>query len=202
MKKFLALLLLALLLASPLSARAQRLSVVPGDAVEARGTVPSNDVIEFINGHAILPGSPECPRVDWVRYVPSAERIAEIRYWMRRAIEYDLDHGILTSPFGVAVARHLITYIPAVRFYDRPMFGWYRNPNTGEPYWICAQGVGDFDGPRVAADNILRTERLACYEPVNWYLGAIGRSDLWDSAYTQSIENAVGSQLTGGWRTN
>ncbi len=154
-----------------------------------------------INGQPILPGSVECLGIAPVTYVPSPARVTEIRAWTERALRWDLDHGALVSPLGVTEALRLLQYLPAIRFYDRPTYNYSRHPN-GTWQWMCAQGFSGFDGPKVAADNPQRTERLTVFESVNFYVGLIGRLDLWDTTYIQTVENAVGSQLTGGWRTN
>lgn len=153
-----------------------------------------------LNGQVIHPGSVECVGIAPVTYVPSPARVTEIRVWTERSLRWDLDHGVLVSPLGVAEAKRLLQYLPAIRFYDKPTYNYSRRPD-GVWIWMCAQGFSGFDGPKVAADNPARTERLVCYESVNFYVGLIGRLDLWDTAYIQSIENAVGTQLTGGWGT-
>ncbi len=152
-----------------------------------------------INGQVIHPGSVECVGIAPVTYVPSPARVTEIKAWTERALRYDLTSGALVSPLGVDEAKRLLQYLPNVRFYDRPTYNFSRWPD-GTWVWACAQGFAGFDGPKVAADNPARTERLVCYETVNFFVGLINRTDLFDSPYVQSTENAVGSQLTGGWR--
>lgn len=155
--------------------------------------------LPVISSQVILEGSPECLGIAPVTYVPSTERVTEIRAWTERALRWDLDHGVLVSPLGVTEAKRLLQYLPAIRFYDKPTYNYSRWPD-GTWVWACAQGFSGFDGPKVAADNPQRTERLTCFEVVNFYVGLIGRTDLFDSSYVQGIENSVGSQLTGGWR--
>ena len=152
-----------------------------------------------LNGQVIHPGSVECVGIAPVTYVPSPARVTEIRAWTERALRYDLTSGALVSPLGVDEAKRLLQYLPAIRFYDRPTYNFSRWPD-GTWVWACAQGFAGFDGPKVAADDPARTERLTCFESVNFFVGLIGRTDLFDSSYVQGIENAVGSQLTGGWR--
>lgn len=162
-------------------------------------TVTWGQAVPVLNEQPILPGSVECVGIAPVTYVPSPARVTEIRAWTERALRYDLTSGALVSPLGVDEAKRLLQYLPNVRFYDRPTYNYSRWPD-GTWVWACAQGYSGFDGPRVAADNPARTERLVAFETANWFAGLIGRSDLWDSAWTQTIENAVGAQLTGGWR--
>lgn len=164
-------------------------------------TVALGQSVPVLNEQPILPGSVECVGIAPVTYVPSPARVTEIRAWTERALRWDVQNGVLVSPLGQAEALRLLQYLPAIRFYDRPTYNYSRHPN-GTWQWMCAQGFSGFDGPKVAADNPLRTERLVAFETANWFAGLIGRSDLWDTAWTQSIENAVGSQLTGGWRVN
>ncbi len=156
--------------------------------------------LPVISSQVILEGSPECVGIAPVTYVPSPARVAEIRAWTERALRWDVQQGVLVSPLGQAEALRLLQYLPNVRFYDKPTYNFSRHPN-GTWQWMCAQGYSGFDGPKVAADNPQRTERLVAFETANWFAGLIGRSDLWDTAWTQSIENAVGAQVTGGWRT-
>jgi len=200
MKKLLLLLLLALASCgtgrgvSTARAQAPVEMVLGGTATYTLG-----QAYPVLNGQPILPGSVECVGIAPVSYVPSPARVTEIRAWTERALRWDLDHGVLVSPLGVDEAKRLLQYLPAIRFYDKPTYNYSRWPD-GTWVWACAQGFAGFDGPKVAADNPQRTERLVCYETVNWYVGLVGRLDLWDGPYIQAIENAVGSQLTGGWR--
>ena len=152
-----------------------------------------------LNGQVIHPGSVECVGIAPVTYVPSPARVTEIRAWTERALRYDLTAGVLVSPLGVDEAKRLLQYLPNIRFYDKPTYNYSRHPN-GTWQWMCAQGFAGFDGPKIAADNPARTERLTCFESVNFFVGLIGRTDLFDSPYVQSTENAVGAQVTGGWR--
>lgn len=185
----------ALLLAAPAMAqRGQTLRVVPSMPIQWGETVP------VIGGYPVMPGSVECFGVAPVPYVPSFDRVTEIRYRTIQALTFDLQDGTLDAPIGKDAAIHLLGFIPAPRFYDKPLYGRYTCPG-GVACVICAQGISAFDGPKIAADDIRRTERLVCYESVNWFLSVIQRRDLWDSAYTQRIEDAVGAQVTGGWRT-
>jgi len=152
-----------------------------------------------LNGQVIHPGSVECVGIAPVTYVPSPARVTEIRAWTERALRWDVQNGVLVSPLGQAEALRLLQYLPAIRFYDRPTYNRSRWPD-GTWVWGCAQGFSGYDGPKVAADNPARTERLVCYESVNFYLGLIGLNAMWDTSYVQGIENAVGAQVTGGWR--
>ena len=169
------------------------LTVVPGSTVALGQAVP------VLNGQAILVGSPECVGIAPVTYAPSPARVTEIRAWTERALRYDLTSGALVSPLGVEEAKRLLQYLPHVRFYDKPTYNYSRHPD-GTWQWMCAQGFSGFDGPKVAADNPQRTERLVCYESVNFYLGLIGLEAMWDTSYVQGIENVVGAQLAGGWQ--
>lgn len=168
-------------------------------AIGGTATVTLGQSIPVLNGQPILPGSVECVGIAPVTYVPSPARVTEIRAWTERALRWDVQNGVLVSPLGQAEALRLLQYLPAIRFYDRPTYNRSRWPD-GTIRYACAQGFSGFDGPKVAADNPARTERLVCYESVNFWLGLVGRSDLWDTSYVQGIENAVGAQLTGGWR--
>lgn len=152
-----------------------------------------------LNGQVIHPGSVECTGIAPVSYVPSPARVTEIKAWTERALRWDVQQGVLVSPLGQAEALRLLQYLPAIRFYDRPTYNRSRWPD-GTIRYACAQGFSGFDGPKVAADNPQRTERLVTFELTNWFVGLVGRSDLWDGPYIQATENAVGSQLTGGWR--
>jgi len=169
------------------------LAVVPGASVTLGKCLP------VISSQVILEGSPECVGIAPVSYVPSPARVTEIRAWTERALRWDVQNGVLVSPLGKDEALRLLQYLPAIRFYDKPTYNYSRWPD-GTWVWACAQGYSGFDGPKVAADDPARTERLVAFELSNWFAGLIGRSDLWDSAWTQTIENAVGAQLTGGWR--
>ena len=173
---------------------AQPLMVVPGASVTWGEARP------VLNGQVILVGSPECVGIAPVTYVPSPARVTEIRAWTERALRYDLTSGALVSSLGVEEAKRLLQYLPAIRFYDKPTYNYSRWPD-GTWVWACAQGFSGFDGPKIAADNPLRTEKLCVHEPVNFYVGLIGRLDLWDTAYVTGIVDAVGAQVTGGWRT-
>ena len=155
--------------------------------------------LPVISSQVILEGSPECVGIAPVTYVPSPARVTEIRAWTERALRWDVQNGVLVSPLGQAEALRLLQYLPAIRFYDKPTYNYSRWPD-GTWVWACAQGFAGFDGPKVAADDPARTERLTCYESVNFYVGLIGRLDLWDTTYIQTVENSVGTQLTGGWR--
>jgi hypothetical protein len=180
--------------AAPLEVQAAPLEVVTGS------TVALGKVFPVINGQVVHEGSVECYGIAPVTYVPSPARVTEIRAWTERALRWDIDHGVLVSPLGVEEAKRLLKYLPHVRFYDKPTYNYSRWPD-GTWVWACAQGFSGYDGPKVAADNPQRTERLVCYESVNFFVGLIGRTDLFDSSYVQGIENAVGAQVAGGWRT-
>jgi len=186
--------LLAVAALVALAAGAQTMRVVPTMPVQWGVTVP------VLGGYPVMPGSVECFGVALPTYVPTFDRVTEIRYRTIQALTFDIQDGTLDAPIGKDAAIHILGFIPAPRFYDRPLYGHYTCPG-GVACTICAQGVSAFDGPKIAADDIRRTERLVCYESVNWVLSVIGRRDLWDSAYTQRIEDAVGTQVTGGWRT-
>ncbi|MFA6031109.1 MAG: hypothetical protein WC969_14735 [Elusimicrobiota bacterium] len=173
----------------------------PAPSVVTAMPVTVGQAAPVIGGHPVMPGSVECHGIAPVSYVPSVARVAEIRMWTDRALRWDVEHGVLVSPLGQAEALRLLGYLPAIRFYDRPHYGWYRYPD-GTPRWMCAQGVSADDGPQIAADDPTRTERLVCFETVNWYVGLIGLSKLWDGPYIQATENAVGSQVTGGWKSH
>lgn len=198
MKRLLVLPLL-LALAPCGTAGARTAKVAQPLAIGGTSTVTLGQSVPVLNGQVILFGSPECTGIAPVTYVPSPARVAEIRAWTERALRWDLDHGALVSPLGVDEAKRLLQYLPAIRFYDKPTYNRSRWPD-GTWVWACAQGFSGFDGPKVAADDPARTERLVCYESVNFFVGLIGRTDLFDTSYIQSIENAVGTQVTGGWR--
>ena len=168
-------------------------------AIGGTSTVMLGQSVPVINGQPILFGSPQCVGIAPVTYVPSPARVTEIRAWTERALRYDLTAGVLVSPLGVDEAKRLLQYLPAIRFYDRPTYNFSRWPD-GTWVWACAQGFAGFDGPKIAADDPQRTERLVAYELGNFFCGLINRTDLFDSPYVQSIENAVGAQVTGGWR--
>ncbi|MFZ2908004.1 MAG: hypothetical protein WA014_02560 [Minisyncoccia bacterium] len=198
MKKLLVLLLLALPALGTVMGVSTAMAQAPL-AIGGTSTVTLGQSVPIINEQPILPGSVECVGIAPVTYVPSPARVTEIRAWTERALRYDLTAGVLVSPLGVDEAKRLLQYLPNVRFYDRPTYNFSRWPD-GTWVWACAQGFSGFDGPKVAADDPARTERLTCFESVNFFVGLIGRTDLFDSPYVQSIENAVGAQVTGGWR--
>jgi len=176
-------------------------TMAPAPLVIAQGsTVALGKAVPVVGGHPVMPGSVECVGLAPVVYVPDVARLAEIHAWTARVISADLDSGVLTTPVPIAEAKRLLRYIPAPRFYDRPNYGLYRYPD-GTWKWGCAQGVSAYDGPQIAVDDPARTERLVCFERTNWYFGLIQRVDLWDSAATQRIEDLVGAQVAGGWRT-
>jgi len=169
-------------------------------AIGGTSTVALGKVFPVINGQVVHEGSVECTGLAPVSYVPSPARVTEIRSWTERALRWDLDHGVLVSPLGVTEAKRLLQYLPNIRFFDRPTYNYSRWPD-GTWVWACAQGFSGFDGPKVAADDPARTERLVVHETTNWFYGVIQRRDLWDSSATQATVDSVGTQLTGGWRT-
>ena len=198
MEKLLVLLLLAL--ASSGTGRGESTAMAQAPlAIGGTSTVTLGQSVPVLNGQVILVGSPECVGIAPVTYVPSPARVTEIRAWTERALRYDLTSGALVSPLGVDEAKRLLQYLPNVRFYDRPTYNFSRWPD-GTWVWACAQGFAGFDGPKVAADDPARTEKLVVHESTNFYVGLIGRLDLWDTAYVTGIVDAVGAQLTGGWR--
>ena len=200
MKKYLVLLLLALASCGTGGSVSKAMAQAPVEMIlGGTSTVALGKVFPVINGQVVHEGSVECLGIAPVSYVPSPARVTEIRAWTERALRWDVQQGVLVSPLGQAEALRLLQYLPAIRFYDRPTYNRSRWPD-GTWRTACAQGFSGFDGPKVAADDPQRTERLVCYESVNFFVGLIGRTDLFDSNYIQSIENAVGAQLTGGWR--
>ena len=198
MKKLALLLLLALAACGTVMGVSTAMAQAPL-AIGGTSTVTLGQSVPVLNGQVILVGSVECVGIAPVTYVPSPARVTEIRAWTERALRYDLTSGALVSPLGVDEAKRLLQYLPNIRFYDKPTYNFSRWPD-GTWVWACAQGFAGFDGPKVAADDPARTERLVCYESVNFFVGLINRTDLFDSSYIQTIENAVGAQVAGGWR--
>ena len=120
---FLAVALVALtvvLVTLALAASADEVGTVP---VGPRARPFDVDVIPYINGHAIYPGSENCaPRTDR-RYVPSAERVRAIRYFTVRTIEIDLDTKALTTPLAYDMWRKVIEIAreTELHFINRPI---------------------------------------------------------------------------------
>ena len=201
MKKYLVLpLLLALASCGTGGSVSKAMAQAPVEMIlGGTSTVALGEVVPVINGQPVLVGPPECVGNAPVAYVPSPARVTEIRAWTERALRWDVQQGILVSPLGQAEALRLLQYLPAIRFYDRPTYNRSRWPD-GTWVWACAQGFSGFDGPKVAADDPTRTEKLVVHESTNFYVGLIGRLDLWDTAYVTGIVDAVGAQVTGGWR--
>jgi len=199
--KHLLVLPLALVLAAcgTAGARTAKTALAPEPlAIGGTSTVALGQSVPVLNEQPILPGSVECLGIAPVTYVPSPARVTEIRAWTERALRWDVQNGVLVSPLGQAEALRLLQYLPAIRFYDRPTYNYSRHPD-GTWQWMCAQGFSGYDGPKVAADNPARTERLVCYESVNFYVGLIGRLDLWDTSFVTGKVDEVGAQLAGGW---
>ena len=177
-------------------------------SAEGQGRTPPMDVdvIPYIHGHAIYPGSVECAPRTSRQYVPTAERVRAIRYFTVRTIEIDLDTKALTTPLAYDVWRKVMEIARETepRFVDRPIWGQYATPpgyqpNCGIYFCACAAGVGTWP-PQIDTSDPARVEALVAWELTNAILGQLQRSDLWDtSSYVGSVNRRV-EQWLGGWK--
>ena len=180
----------------------------PAAAQVARPRPSDAEMVPYVNGFAIYPGSPECARKSDHTYVPTQQRVRAIRYWTIRAIEADLDTQALTTPLALETRRLVIALARDLepRFVERRMYATYTTPPGWTPncgvYWCgCASGAGTWP-PQIATDNPPNVEALVSWELTNAILGQLQRSDLWDtSSYVGGVTRRV-EQWLGGWQQN
>ena len=201
------------------TARGEDVRVVPAPVREPEPVptpTPTPDTVPVVNGWAIWPGSPECPIVGTVTYVPTQERVREITDAVHAEVSRELDLGVvglggISTPLPYDV---WLMALNAVRdnvptFTDRPVWteaklppGWTSNCTLadGTPGWCgCASGIGHLH-PIVALDDPSRAEALVSWESINARLCLAQRCDLADSSYVGTL-NARVSKRVGGWRT-
>jgi len=202
-------------------ARGEEVRVVPAPArdpepVPTPTPTPTPDTVPVVNGWAIWPGSPECPIVGPIRYVPTQERVREITDAAHKILLGELDLGAtgwggVTSPLPVLAWRAALAAVRdnAPIFTARPVWTEAKLPPTwesncvhddGTPGWCgCASGVGHLH-PIVALDNPSRVEALVSWEAINARLCLVQRCDLADSEYVGTLNGWVRERV-GGWRT-
>ena len=168
------------------------------------------DVIPYINGHAIYPGSETCAPRGSGGYVPTVARVRQIREAVVLVLATDIETGALTTPLLYVEWRAAFAasseYLP--HFTDRPTWvmgavppGWASNcvNAQGEPrLCICSAGIG-YLSPVVDTSDPARVEPLCGWEYLNSLLGVLRRGDAWDSAYVASANNRVAG-IVGGWK--
>lgn len=200
-------------------ARGEEVRVVPAPVREpgpAPAPTPTPDTVPVVNGWAIWPGSPECPIVGPVRYVPTQERVREITDAVHAVVSRELDLGVVglggistPLPYDVWLMALNAVRDNAPIFTARPVWTEAKLPPTwesncvhddGTPGWCgCASGVGHLH-PIVALDNPSRVEALVSWEAINARLCLVQRCDLADSEYVGTLNGWVRERV-GGWRT-
>jgi len=179
---------------------------------EGQGRTPPMDVdvIPYIHGHAIYPGSVECAPRGTGGYVPTPERVRQIREAVVLVLATDIETGVLTTPLLYVEWRAAFAaaaeYQP--RFTQRPTWvmgavppGWTSNcvNAQGEPrLCVCSAGTG-YLSPLIDTSDPARVEPLCGWEYLNSLLGVLRRGDAWDSAYVASANNRVAA-IVGGWK--